>query len=75
MTSSINMKQTKNKSAIEAITNTVAGLVTSFLIQVMIYPLLNIDVTFGENLIITAVFFVASFGRSYIIRRIFNRRG
>ena len=66
------MKQTKSKSAIEAITNTVAGLVTSFLIQIMIYPILNIDVTFGENIIITLVFFVASFGRSYIIRRLFD---
>ena len=66
------MKQTKSKSAIEAITNTVAGLVTSFLIQIMIYPILNIDVTFGENIIITLVFFIASFGRSYIIRRIFD---
>ena len=67
------MKQTKSKSAVEAITNTVVGLVTSFLIQIMIYPILDIDVTFGENIIITLVFFIASFGRSYIIRRIFNK--
>jgi len=67
------MKQSNKLSAIEAITNTVAGLVTSFLIQIAIYPILNIEVTFGENIIITLVFFVASFARSYVIRRLFNR--
>ena len=67
------MKQSNKLSAIEAITNTVAGLVTSFLIQIMIYPILDIEVTFGENIIITLVFFVASFARSFVIRRLFNR--
>jgi len=67
------MTQTKSKSVLEAITNTVSGLLTSFIIQIIIYPILNIPVTFGENIIITSVFFIASFGRSYIIRRIFNK--
>ena len=67
------MKQSKKMSALEAITNTVAGLLTSFLIQVIIYPVLGIPVTIGQNIIITAVFFAASFLRSYIIRRIFNK--
>ena len=65
--------QTKKRSLIESVTNTVLGLVTSFLIQLVIYPLLDIPVTFGQNVIITAVFFVASIGRGYFIRRIFNK--
>lgn len=67
------MKQSKGLSAIESITNVIAGLVISFLIQIVIYPLLNIPVTYSEMGIITIVFFIASFLRSYIIRRIFNK--
>jgi hypothetical protein len=65
--------QTKRKSLIESVTQTVVGLVVSFGIQLVIYPLLNIPVTFSQNLIITSVFFIASIIRGYIIRRIFNK--
>lgn len=65
-------KQTKKLSLLESITNTVVGLLTSFLIQIIIYPLMNIPVTISQNIIITLVFFVASIVRGYIIRRIFN---
>jgi uncharacterized protein YacL len=67
------MKQSKKHSAIESITQTVIGLITSFIIQVILYPLLDIPVTFSQNLIITFVFFVASFLRGYVIRRYFNK--
>lgn len=66
--------QTKKKSLIESVTNTVIGLVTSFLIQLVIYPLLNIPVTFNQNIVITIVFFIASIGRGYLIRRYFNSK-
>jgi hypothetical protein len=68
------MKQTKKQSIIESITQTVIGLVTSFLIQLIIYPILNIPVTFSQNLIITFVFFLASILRGYLIRRFFNNK-
>jgi hypothetical protein len=68
------MKQTKKQSIIESITQTVIGLLTSFLIQLIIYPILNIPVTFSQNLIITFVFFLASILRGYVIRRFFNNK-
>jgi high-affinity Fe2+/Pb2+ permease len=68
------MKQSKRQSIIESITQTVIGLVTSFLIQLIIYPILNIPVTFSQNLIITFVFFLASILRGYVIRRFFNNK-
>jgi high-affinity Fe2+/Pb2+ permease len=68
------MKQTKKQSIVESITQTVIGLVTSFLIQLIIYPILNIPVTFSQNLIITFVFFLASILRGYVIRRFFNNK-
>ena len=68
------MKQSKKHSALESITNVVVGLLISIIAQMIIYPILNISVTFNHNLIITFVFFVLSFARGYIIRRIFNNK-
>jgi hypothetical protein len=64
--------QTKKKSLIEAVSNTIIGLGTSFCIQLIIYPVLNIPVSIGQNIIITAVFFIVSIIRSYLVRRLFN---
>ena len=66
--------QSKKQSLIESVTNTVIGLVTSFLIQIIIYPLLEIPVTISQNIIITFVFFVTSILRGFIIRRFFNNQ-
>ena len=51
--------QSKKHSIIESVANTVIGLVTSFIIQIIIYPLLDIPVTISQNVIITFVFFIA----------------
>ena len=66
--------QSKKHSLIESVTQTVVGLVVSFAIQLVIYPLLQIPVTLSQNIIITSVFFVASIGRGYFIRRLFNNQ-
>jgi len=68
------MKQSRRHSILESITQTVIGLATSFVIQVILYPLMGIPVTFKQNIIITAVFFVVSIIRGYIVRRIFNNK-
>lgn len=64
--------QSKKHSALESVTNVIVGLVLSFVIQLIIYPLLDIPVTLKQNFIITGVFFIISFIRGYVIRRIFN---
>ena len=66
--------QTKKQSVIESLTNILVGLITSFLIQIVIYPIMGIPVTFNQNIIITIVFFIASFIRGYLIRRYFNSK-
>lgn len=68
------MAQSKKQSAFESIVNIVIGLAVSFLIQIIIYPLLEIPVTIKQNIIITIVFFLASFIRGYAIRRYFNKK-
>lgn len=67
------MKQSKKHSALESITNVIIGLIMSIVTQIILYPILGIPVTFNQNLIITAVFFVISFIRGYAIRRFFNK--
>lgn len=66
------MTQTKRHSAIESIIQTIIGLGTSILIQIIIYPMMGIPVTFFQNLIITLVFFLVSIVRGYFVRRIFD---
>ena len=68
------MTQTKRQSVIESITQTIIGMVVSLCIQLVIYDVLNIKVTFTQNLIITFVFFISSIIRGYVIRRIFNNK-
>jgi hypothetical protein len=68
------MKQSKKKSLKETLTQTFSGLVVSFVIQLILYPLLGIPVTIGQNILITLVFVLASIIRGYLIRRLFNRK-
>ena len=65
--------QNKRLSLIESITNTIAGLLVSFGIQLLIYPILDIEVRLSQNVIITLVFTIASICRGYIVRRVFNK--
>lgn len=65
--------QSKKYSLAESLTNTFSGLVISFIIQIIIYPALDIPVKLSQNIIITLVFTLASIGRGYVVRRIFNR--
>ena len=65
--------QTKKLSLIESVINTIIGFVISLLIQLCIYPILNIQVTLNQNIIITLVFTIVSILRGYIIRRYFTK--
>ena len=67
------MKQTKRKSLIESVIQTIIGLGTSILIQIILYPIMGIPVTFSQNLAITLVFFTVSIVRGYFVRRIFEK--
>lgn len=67
------MAQTNRQSFIEAVSGTIIGLVFSFVIQIIIYPALDIEVSMGQNVLITSIFFVASIVRGYFVRRLFNK--
>ena len=67
------MSQKRKHSVLESLVNVLTGLVVSFSIQLVIYPAMRIQVTIGQNILITFIFLIASFIRGYVIRRIFNK--
>lgn len=65
--------QTKRMSFVESETNAVVGLVISWAFTYWGLPLFGLEPSPYEATQITAVYFVLSVVRSYILRRIFNR--
>lgn len=65
--------QSKRQSLIESVLGTLIGLIVSFGIQLVIYPALDIEVSVGQNVLITSIFFAISIIRSYFVRRMFNK--
>jgi hypothetical protein len=64
--------QSRRMSMIEVATNIVIGLVVSFIIQIAIFKLYDINISVTQNVEITIWFTVISIIRSYLIRRWFN---
>lgn len=67
------MRQSRKASALEALANVALGYVLAILTQMLVFPLFNLDVTFGENLSIGLAFVGVSLLRSYVLRRLFER--
>lgn len=68
------MPQSRIASFLEATANTAVGLGVSWLANLIVLPAFGYQVTAGDALAIGVVFTGISLGRSYILRRIFNRR-
>lgn len=68
------MKQSKLESFVEAKVNMLVGMLVSYILGLIVYPIFGFNVTHTQNLTITVIFTLASLIRTYAIRRIFNRR-
>lgn len=66
-------KQSKKHSILESVANTIIGLVVSYMVQLLVFPLYGIKLSHKTNIQITLIFFIVSFTRSYILRRVFNK--
>lgn len=66
------MSQTRRHSAFEAATNMIVGMALSWLAGLVVYPLLGIEITHGQNTTIVLLFTLISLVRSYSLRRMFN---
>lgn len=68
------MSQSKMGSFIESCLNIGSGFIVALIIATVFFPLFGINKPFMENAALVGIFTVASVIRSYIWRRIFNRR-
>ena len=66
--------QTKAESLVESSVNIGIGYCVSLMVQILVFPLFDLKVTFGENVTICLIFTAASLIRMYCLRRFFNWR-
>ena len=64
--------QSKIESLIESIINTSLGFLVALITQILIYPLFDIEVSFGDQTLLALIFTSVSLVRGYIVRRYFN---
>ena len=67
------MKQSKLESLIESVITVGSGLIVAVIIQLLIFPLHDIEITLFENIQLATIFTSISIIRIYIIRRYFSR--
>ena len=60
-------KQSRRMSLVEAVTNVVVGFAVALLTQIIVFPLFDVAVTLGENLVIGSLFTLASICRSFVL--------
>jgi membrane protein implicated in regulation of membrane protease activity len=66
--------QSRTSSLIEACLNTASGFILSFVVWHFVAIAYGIPMSFDTNLQITGIFTVVSIVRSYLWRRLFNKR-
>lgn len=67
--------QTKKQSHIEVLSNQIIGIIGGWLIVYLLFPLFDHLEQHHVATISTAIFFIWSYARSYILRRLFNKLG
>jgi hypothetical protein len=65
--------QSRRHSVIESALNMIVGYAVAFATQLIVYPFFHINLSLSDNALIGVVFMITSLGRSYLLRRIFNR--
>lgn len=66
--------QTRKDSLLESITNIVIGYLVAILSQIIIFPWFGIHIVLFDHLLIGFYFTLISLIRSYVLRRLFNKR-
>jgi len=69
------MPQSRMGSMMEAVVNVCIGYGVAVGSQVVIFPLLGLEVALQTNLLIGLIFTVISLVRSYLLRRLFTTMG
>jgi len=65
--------QSKKDSLKESITNVIIGYMVALVSQILIFPIVGVDASIDQNLMIGVYFTIISLMRSYLVRRYFNK--
>ena len=66
------MKQSKQMSLLESLTNVAVGYGVAVSAQILVFPMFGLDVLLSDNLAIGAIFTGISIVRSFTLRRVFE---
>ena len=67
------MKQSRIMSLVESVANVVVGYGVAVVTQILIFQIFGLHTTLTQNLKMGVVFTIVSIGRSYALRRLFER--
>ena len=65
-------KQSRRRSAVEAIMNVIIGYMVAVFANLIVLPMFGYNVTLSDGTAIGLAFTIISLIRSYVIRRVFN---
>ena len=66
------MSQSKKMSLVETLLSVLIGYFVALLVQIITFPMFDLEVSFEQNLLIGVIFTGASIIRGYFVRRFFN---
>ena len=66
--------QTKRQSLIETLTSVFAGWLIGVILNMLVLPLFDYDVSLTDGVLISIIFTAVSVVRGYLIRRFFNSK-
>jgi hypothetical protein len=64
--------QSRTMSFVESITNVGVGFLVAVLTRMAIFPVMELQVSIGDNLLIGAIFTAVSIVRTFTLRRLFE---
>lgn len=65
-------RQSRKKSLVEAIVNSLLGFWLSVAVQAYIFPFFGVHVALSTNIALVLIFTLVSIARSYCVRRFFD---
>ena len=65
-------RQSPTMSFVEAVTNVIVGFLLAVVTQITVFPLMGLQVSVGDNLLIGAIFTAVSIVRGFSLRRLFE---
>ena len=66
------MRQSRLMSLVEGVANVVVGLLLAVATQVVVFPVLGLQASLGQNVRLALVFTGVSLARGFVLRRLFE---